>query len=928
MRIVAFACIATLALALSACGNTIVSNGLPGPYGDVTGDLGLADDATPTDDAPTAADAEPSDVAAADNIQVSDGTVEPGDSVAADATTPPDVAVGQDTSTPACPASCDDGDPCTADACDPSKGTCTHTAVTGCKPGPAPCQSTKDCKSGVCNPATLSCVACLVAADCGDATLACTASLTCAPATSCQSDSQCKITKQVCSKTKGFCVDCLTANDCSAGLECKADLCVPAAKTCASSKDCPGVCDKAKGVCVGCVSDADCPTESFCGPAQLCQPDVCSGASCAGNILFMCAANGSAFSSAKPCKDDNACTTDSCVPGSGCTFAPNTAPCDDGNVCTAGDACVAGKCSAGPATNCDDKQPCTLDTCDIVAGCVHVASAAACDDANGCTVDSCGTGGCVHTPGGTVCDDGNPCTGEGTCAAGKCGAGTATNCNDNNECTTDSCEAKSGACQHIAKAGCVPSNAEPCTWNGDCSSGVCDTATHACVACVSNGDCGAAKMCVKHACVAFAACTSDTQCKATKQVCHVGLGACVDCNSKADCASGEACVEQKCIAAPACKSSKDCAKVCDTLAGVCVECTSSADCAANQYCAPSHTCAAKLCIGQACVGSQVFACKADGTGYLAGVACTDGNPCTTDGCDAAQGCTFTPKFDATLPELPEDAIDNNCNGQTDETAAAVCDASLGGGTDAEYAKAIDLCTGVVSSTFTTLSDPLARSILPKFGTKNLPQAGTRLVALSTGVALPEDVTSGFVAPQTGKNWNKTSSFPTGSQCKTAATGAFDLIEWKLVLTVPTSAHSFSFDLFYFSSEYPEYLASQFSDHLLVLLDSQGLKGNVLFDDTGDCFGATTGLFQVCKGCAKGDAALAATGYEIADTAGAEAGGGTGWMTAAAPVTPGETITLRFLLFDVGDGVFDTAVLLDRLRWSGAVVAKPTLKAKP
>ena len=923
MRFVPLVCIAALALAATACGNTILSSGLPGTYGDVGADLGLADAATPTDDAATATDAEPGDVTAAD------GNGAPGDIVAGDSTPSGDVPVGEEIAVPGCAAGCDDGDACTVDTCDGMVGTCTHVAVPGCKPGPAPCQSTKDCKKGVCNPATLACVGCLVGADCGDATLACTANLTCAPATACQSDSQCKATQQVCSKTKGFCVDCLTANDCGAGLECKADLCTPVAKTCASSKDCPGVCDKAKGVCVGCVSDADCPTDGFCAASQLCQPDVCSGASCAGSVLFLCAANGSAFSSAKPCQDDNACTTDTCVAASGCSFAPNTAPCDDGNVCTTGDACAAGKCNGGPATNCDDKQPCTLDTCDIVAGCVHVASAAACDDANGCTLDSCGTSGCVHTPGGTVCDDGNPCTGEGACTASTCGAGVATNCNDNNECTTDSRDAKSGACQHIAKAGCVPTTAAPCASNADCNGGVCDTAAHACVACVSNNDCGAAKMCVKHACVAFAACVSDTQCKATKQVCNLGLGACVDCNNKSDCASsGEACVDQKCVAAPACKSSKDCAKVCDTSAGLCVECTSGADCAANQYCTASHTCAAKLCTGQACIGSQVFACKSDGTGYLAGVACSDGNLCTTDTCDAAQGCTFTPKFDATLPELPEDAIDNNCNGQTDESAAAVCDGSLGGGVDAEYAKAIDLCTGVVSSTFTTLSDPLARSILPKFGTKNLPQAGSRLVMLSTGVALPEDVTSGFVAPQAGKNWNKTAAFPAGSQCKSTATSAFDLIEWKLVLTVPTSAHSFTFDLSYFSSEYPEYLSTQYSDHLLVLLDSQGLKGNVLFDDTSDCFGATAGLIQVCKGCSKGDAALAATGYEIGDALGAQAGGSTGWMTAAAPVAPGETITLRFLLFDMGDGVYDTAVLLDRLRWSGAVLAKPTLKAKP
>jgi hypothetical protein len=33
--------------------------------------------------------------------------------------------------------------------------------------------------------------------------------------------------------------------------------------------------------------------------------------------------------------------------------------------------------------------------------------------------------------------------------------------------------------------------------------------------------------------------------------------------------------------------------------------------------------------------------------------------------------------------------------------------------------------------------------------------------------------------------------------------------------------------------------------------------------------------------------------------------------------PGETVTLEFLLFDVGDGTHDSSVLLDDFRWTTA-----------
>jgi hypothetical protein len=44
-------------------------------------------------------------------------------------------------------------------------------------------------------------------------------------------------------------------------------------------------------------------------------------------------------------------------------------------------------------------------------------------------------------------------------------------------------------------------------------------------------------------------------------------------------------------------------------------------------------------------------------------------------------------------------------------------------------------------------------------------------------------------------------------------------------------------------------------------------------------------------------------------------GATRWLTTTAPVKPGETITLRFVIWDTSDQDFDSLVLIDNFRWN-------------
>jgi hypothetical protein len=43
-------------------------------------------------------------------------------------------------------------------------------------------------------------------------------------------------------------------------------------------------------------------------------------------------------------------------------------------------------------------------------------------------------------------------------------------------------------------------------------------------------------------------------------------------------------------------------------------------------------------------------------------------------------------------------------------------------------------------------------------------------------------------------------------------------------------------------------------------------------------------------------------------------GATGWLTTTVPVAPGSNISLRFGVYDSGDSISDSTVLLDNWQW--------------
>jgi hypothetical protein len=102
--------------------------------------------------------------------------------------------------------------------------------------------------------------------------------------------------------------------------------------------------------------------------------------------------------------------------------------------------------------DCDDGMTCTVDTCDAPrARCVRTPMDAGCDDGIACTVDRCDpeAGGCLHLPDHPACDNGAFCDGVERCdAALGCAPGTPPDCDDDVACTIDACDETQRRCVH------------------------------------------------------------------------------------------------------------------------------------------------------------------------------------------------------------------------------------------------------------------------------------------------------------------------------------------------------------------------------------------------------------------------------------------------------------------------------------------------
>ena len=382
------------------------------------------------------------------------------------------------------PANCNDGNPCTDDACDADSG-CTHTDnLLACDDDDV-CSVGDQCLDGVCGA--------------GSEALGCDDGNPCT-LDSCDAAAGCGHVPQ-----DGLCDD---ENECTLNDHCQAGQCVfDGLLVCDDGNPCTAdTCDGSQG-CIVANQEGACSDGNACTLNDVCKDGKCiPGPAPDCNDYNPCTDD---FCAAGQCQhvpndavcddDGNPCTDDFCAGGQ-CQHDANIADCDDDNACTSGDHCQDGICKPLQVVDCDDDNFCTTDSCDLVDGCVYTFNTAPCDDGDKCTGgEACDTGvctggqqvvctdnnpctddacapdtGCIFTHNQAPCSDGNVCTLDDFCQQGQCAPGEVPlDCNDNNPCTDDSCHPVTGCAQIPNNIQCEDGDA--CTESDQCSESVCQS---------------------------------------------------------------------------------------------------------------------------------------------------------------------------------------------------------------------------------------------------------------------------------------------------------------------------------------------------------------------------------------------------------------------------------------------------------------------
>jgi hypothetical protein len=334
-----------------------------------------------------------------------------------------------------------------------------------------------------------------------------------------------------------------------------------------------------------------------------------------------------------------------------------------------------------------------------------------------------------------------------------------------------------------------------------------------------------------------------------------------------------------------------------------------------------------------------------------------------DGFTGAQGdCNdCTAQMSPAAYDFPGNGVDEDCNGKPDDTPTN-CDGALAeDGSDAlDGARAMGLCKlaagarwGVKSARWITADgqpllqvDPegIGHGVLPGFGPKVKPQEGAKLLALSSGTArLPGD--PGY---ESVSGWDKgyTTGAPPGypkesPSCPGVETGEpHDSAGLEIVLKTPTNAKSLAFNLNFYTYEFPGYICSQFNDFMVAMLSPKlsGMPdGNISFDAKGNTISVNAGFLEVCGcdggppcqaggktfTCALGRDQLGGTGFDESEFDSFNSAA-TGWLVTTAPLeNPGSDITLQFAIWDSGDGVLDSTVLLDNFTFEASEASAQT-----
>lgn len=326
--------------------------------------------------------------------------------------------------------------------------------------------------------------------------------------------------------------------------------------------------------------------------------------------------------------------------------------------------------------------------------------------------------------------------------------------------------------------------------------------------------------------------------------------------------------------------------------------------------------------------------------------------------------------DGSFYDVPGDNCDNDDDGQIDNPPS--CDADLAErGSAEEIARAIGICDrasdkgyGLVSARFTRGYQrteepaPEQHGVLGKFGNVIRPREGERLAVISTGYAqefngAPDAAFGGSSSRDwhgavPGGTGSAPPGFPKGAENCPQSMDVNDVIDVKLELKAPKNASGFKFDFNFHSAEWPAFICSDYNDGFIAYLSAASYNGgkpdNISFDARKNPVSVNNGFFDRCtpgvglgcqsptaggkSKCPGGPAELAGTGFGIIGDACGQSepstlGGATGWLSSTAPIQAEETFTLELVLWDTGDGILDSSVLLDNFYWLAGQVTTST-----
>ena len=230
---------------------------------------------------------------------------------------------------------------------------------------------------------------------------------------------------------------------------------------------------------------------------------------------------------------------------------------------------------------------------------------------------------------------------------------------------------------------------------------------------------------------------------------------------------------------------------------------------------------------------------------------------------------------------------------------------------------------LISSSYTDRDNEGHRQgdVLSSLGTI-LPTEGSTFALFSTGIAGNVPVTTNALNPGDER----------GTCFKNKYGQPRDEATLRMTLQVPAYMHYLYYDIQFFTSEYPEYVGSQYNDRVTVTVDSPS-KGVTTYTmdvnsgdfilDSHDIPGTGFNIFAT-----SGDPDLVDWVDTTPRNPGADAGA-TALVGREHPVSPNEQINVTINIKDIGDNQFDSAIFIDNLIFSGyaktEMIARKTAK---